>query len=135
MVSSSRASPPFQRKGEHRHRKARRAEAALRGVGIDQSLLHRMERAVRLRQTLDRDHRQGVDLRHQHETGIDGAVGHAPVILRQTDHHGAGAAIAFGAAFLGAGQMRVQPQIIQQRHGRRNAVLRAPAAVQLEANA
>ena len=88
-------------------------ERALRRVGIDQSLLHRMQRAVRLRETLDGDDRQGVHLRHQHEAGIDGAVDDPSVLLRQPDHHRAGAAIAFGATFLGTGQARILSQIIQ----------------------
>ena len=56
--------------GEHRHHETRRAEAALGGVGIDHRLLHRMERAVRCRQTFDREDGAIVDLRQHHQAGI-----------------------------------------------------------------
>ena len=66
---------------EHRHREARRAEAALRGVGVDQRLLHRMQRAVARRQPLDREHRAAVELRQHHQAGIDRLVVQLPVGL------------------------------------------------------
>ena len=62
---------------EHRHHETRRAEAALGRIGVDHRLLHRMERAVRRRQTLDRQHGAIVDLRQHHQAGIDGAILHA----------------------------------------------------------
>ncbi len=118
---------------EHRHREARRAEAALRRVRVDQRLLHRMQRAVRGRKPVDRQHAGAIELRQQHQAGIDRLVVQA-IAVRPADHDGAGAAVAFGAAFLGAGQAGVEPQPVERGRGRRHARHGARLAVEQEAD-
>ena len=118
-----------------RHHEARRAEAALRAVAVDHRLLHRVQRAGRMRvfrrcgvpagalrlQILDREQRLAVQCRQELDAGVDGAQlqpadGARLAIGRQlTDHHGAGTAIAFVAAFLGAGAARVLAQPVEHR--------------------
>ncbi len=119
--------------GEHRHHEARRAEAALGGVGIDERLLHRMERPVRARQTLDRENRAIVDLRQHHQAGIHRAELQRSVDA-STEDDGAGAAIALRAAFLGSGEMRAGAKPVEHRHARRGAILAAWRSVQQEAH-
>ena len=102
-------------KREHRHHEAGRAEAALGGMGIDQHLLHGMKRAVRCRQAFNREERAIVDLRQHHQAGIHRLVSHGTIALPAKDD-GAGAAIALGTAFLGAGEMRAGTQPIKHRH-------------------
>jgi hypothetical protein len=41
-------------------------------------------------------------------------------VFQRTDHDRAGAAVAFGAAFLGAGAMQVFTQMLQHGPGRRD---------------
>ena len=80
---------------------------------FDHRLLHRMQRPVRPAQMLDGDHMATIERGQKANTGIDRlipqhAAGEPP------DQHGAGAAIALGAAFLGAGQSPVEAQEIEQ---------------------
>jgi hypothetical protein len=96
-----------------RHGDARRAEAALGGITLGQQVLHRMRRAVGAAQSLHRTDRHPMQLAEHRQTGIDRRA----VALRLFQHHGAGAAIAFRAAFLRAGQRRRAAQPVQQRHG------------------
>ena len=89
-------------KGIGRHDEARRAEAALRGIGSRPSrVCTGCGAAVGAAQALDRAHRLAVDLAQQRDAGIDRLA--AAVALQ---HDGAGAAIALGAAFLGAASGR-----------------------------
>ncbi len=97
---------------KQRHRKARRAKAALRAVAFDQRLLHGMGRAVGLRQVFDREQRLAVERRRELDAGVHGAQRQF-AIFQRTDHDGAGAAIALGATFLGAGAAQVLPQVLQ----------------------
>jgi hypothetical protein len=55
---------------KHRHCETGRAESALGGVGINKRLLHRMQRAVHRRQSLDRENCAIVDLRQHHQARI-----------------------------------------------------------------
>ena len=79
---------------------------------IDQCLLCRMQRSVGRCDALDRPHDLALKLRDKEDAGIQclgaGIVG---------DHDGAGAAIAFVAAFLRAPEPALIAQPIQQRHG------------------
>src|SRR5262249_16512641 len=118
---------------EHRHHEARRAEAALRGVGIDERLLHRMERPVRARQTLDRENRAIVDLRQHHQAGIYRAELQRSVDP-STDDDGPGPAIPLRTTFLGSGEMRAGAKPVEHRHARRGAILAAWRSVQQEAH-
>ncbi len=106
--------------GEHRHDEARRAEAALGAVAIDHRLLHRVQRAVRRLQVLDGEDLAAVEGRHEADAGVDGLVPDA-VAVQASDHDGAGAAVAFGAAFLGAGLAFGQAQPVEHRHRRIDA--------------
>ncbi len=90
-----------------------------------------MERAVRRRQSLDRQDGAIVDLRQQHQAGIDGAILHGAVDLAAEDN-GAGAAIALRAALLGSGEIGAGAQPVEHRHGRRRARLAAWLSVQQE---
>ena len=61
----------------------------------------------------DGDNVAAVERRQEPDTGIDGLV-FENAIGQTADHHGAGAAIPFGAAFLGAGQAALQAQEVKQ---------------------
>lgn len=81
-------------------------------MAFDQRLLHRMQGAVGLLQVFHGKQSLAVQRRGELDAGIDRfqlqlAVDHA------AQHHGAGAAIAFGAAFLGAGAVQVFAQVLQ----------------------
>ena len=60
------------------------------------------------REILDRDELGPVDLAEQQDAGIDGLVMH-PAAAHPAESHGAGAAIALGAAFLGADATLLKP--------------------------
>ncbi len=84
---------------------AGRTDAALRAVELKELLLQRMQ-LVALGHALDGVDLGAVGLDREHEARADhGAV----------DHHGAGAAVAGGAAFLGAGKHQLVAQHIEQR--------------------
>ena len=102
---------------EQAHHDAGRAEAALRAVQARHRFLHGMQRAV-LGEILDRDQLCAVDLAEQRDAGIDRLMHQAAVALAR-HHHGAGAAIALRAAFLGAGRTLLKAQPIKQRGARR----------------
>ena len=78
------------------HDLARRAEAALEAVMVDEGGLHRMQR-VAVGQALDGGDLGAVVADRERQAGIDPAA---------VDQHGAGAALAAVAAFLGAGEVR-----------------------------
>ena len=113
---------------EQAHHEARRAEAALRAVRLDHRLLHRMQRAVVALQALDGEHRLARDRRQEPDAGVDrlpGETSRRRRRLGQDDR--AGAAVAFGAAFLGAGELPVLAQPLEQRGLRRDDRRRRPA--------
>ena len=91
---------PVEMVGGHGDGKARRAKAALAAVIVDHGLLHGMQAAIRRGKPFDGGDGFAVDLGQEQDAAVQGAV-----TLIVADHNGTGAAIAFVAAFLGAGQM------------------------------
>ena len=117
-----------------RHDEARRAEAALRAMGIDHRLLHRVQLAVVAAQMLDGRDAAALEHRQQENAGVDGAVAHLAA-AQLADHHGAGAAIAFRAPFLGARQPLGLAQIVEEGRGGRNVPQRLQPSIENERNA
>ena len=112
-LTSSRAHRPVAMiQGEQAHHDAGRAEAALRAVTGDHRLLHGME-TFGARKILDRDHLGAVELTEEEDAGVHRFIGE-PVSSQPPEHHGAGAAIAFGAAFLRADAALAEAQIVEQ---------------------
>ena len=96
-----------QMRGGHQH--ARRADAALRAAALQKCLLQRMENAV-VCEPFDGLNVCAFGLQNRNEATIDQLAIHA---------HRAGAALAFAAAFLGAGEVQIFAQHIEQTlHGR-----------------
>ena len=121
---------------EHAHHKTRRAETALRTVAVDHGLLRGMQIGVRsiarggrrgglnqriLCQIFHRPQRHAVDRVGQANAAVDRLVVQFAIALL-SEHDGAGAAVAFAAAFLGAGAVQVFTQHVQQGTVGRNAV-------------
>ena len=104
-------------RGGQRHHDPGRAAAALRAVVIHHRPLHRVQGAIGGGQPLDGGHRAPVHLRQEQDAGVQR---HRPALVAQ--HHGAGAAIALVAAFLGAGQPAVGAQPVEQGGLRRHPV-------------
>ena len=77
---------------------------------------------------LDRDQLGAVQLAKQRDARIDRLVSQAAVALAHDDD-GAGAAIAFGAAFFGAGRSLLQTQPVQHGGARGKSVEPHDAAV------
>ena len=102
---------------EQAHHDARRAKAALRAMQTRHRLLHRMQHAV-FGEILDRDQFGAVELAEQRDARIDRLVSQAAIALAHDDD-GAGAAIAFRAAFFGAGRSLLQTQPVQHGGARR----------------
>ena len=116
-----------------RHHEARRAEAALRAVEIDHRLLHRMQAAVASPEMFDGDDMAAVERAEEADAGVDAFIDE--LALREpSDQHGASAAVALGAAFLGAAQRAAQPEIVEQRLVRRDIGERHALAIEEEAN-
>ena len=93
---------------EHADRRAdlaRRAVAALVAVVLDEGGLHRMQ-LVRRAQAFDGGDLGALVHHRQRQAGVD-----APAV----DDHRAGAALAVVAALLGAGQVQVLAQRVEQR--------------------
>ncbi|MNR19200.1 hypothetical protein D3C85_1359760 [compost metagenome] len=111
---------------EQAHDKAGRAETALRAVAVDHGGLGRVEAGGRFafdqrvaRQVLHRPQRQAIDRMRHAYAAVDGRVAQR-FAARGRGHglandHGAGAAVAFGAAFLGAGAAQVLAQDFEKR--------------------
>ena len=102
-----------------RHRKAWRAEAALRAVAVDQRLLHRMQRTTGLAaQVFDGEHGLAVERGDEAQAGVDGGQMQRRAFAAQfARHHGARAAVALVAAFLGAGEAARAAQPGEQAGG------------------
>jgi hypothetical protein len=115
------------------HHEARRAEAALRAVRIDQRLLHRVQRAAGAAQLIDRDELLAVERADEGDAAIDGAPAQA-ARAGLTHHHGAGAAVALGAALLGALEPALLAQPLQHRARGRHRVERDRLVVEPEAD-
>ena len=122
------------------HDEARRAVAALGAVAVGHGRLHRVQ-AVAARQPLHGQHVGAVEVRQGQETGIDRPEG--PAVLVPVpgaggaigpggQHHRAGAAIPFGAAFLGAGEARMLADIVQRRDVGRHVPDDVAPAVEME---
>jgi hypothetical protein len=118
---------------EHRHHEPGRAEAALRAVAVDQRALHRVERAVGPPEALDREERLPVQRGEEEQAGVHGAEAHRPA-RQLAEHHRARAAIALGAAFLGAAAPLGPPQPLEHRRGRVDVRHRSHASVEDEAH-
>ena len=99
-----------------RHHDPRRAEAALAAVEIHHRLLHRMQFAA-ARQVLHRHHVAEIDRGQQPDAGVHRLIDQ-PAPRPAPHQHRAGAAVALGAALLGAAQPPRQPQMVEQRVGR-----------------
>ena len=85
---------------------------------VDHRLLHRMQVAVAPLQMLDRHDMAAVERAEEADAGVDAFIDQA-CRREPPDQHGAGAAIALGAAFLGAAQRR--PQAADSRAASRPA--------------
>ena len=101
--------------GGHAADEARRAVAALRPAADGHLALHRVQGA-RLAEALGGDDLLAVEREHRHEAGVQRGPAGAARTVRQSavrsvlgpgDQHRAGAALALGAALLGAGQTLV----------------------------
>ncbi len=92
-----------------RHQKSRRAVAALRGAQIRERVLQGMQPAIR-GEALDRRHSPSVAVRAQHEAGQHRLV---------VEQHRAGTALTELAAVLGAAQVQIFTQDLEQRLVRR----------------
>ncbi|MCY1293266.1 hypothetical protein D9M70_425220 [compost metagenome] len=99
--------------GEHRHDEAGGAEAALRAVAVDHGLLHGVQLALVL-EVFDGDQLLAVQGGDEGQAGVQAAVANA-FADQFADHHGAGTAVAGGAAFFGSGFADVLTQVVQ--HG------------------
>jgi hypothetical protein len=110
----------------HGDGEARGAEAALRAVVIDHRLLDGVERAVGGSEPFDRAQRLAVELGQEEDAGVEraGAAGG----VGQQDR--AGAAVAFVAALLGAGEAAILAQPVERRAGGRGVGEIDPFAVE-----
>ena len=79
---------------------------------VDQRLLHGVQLAA-AREVFDGDDFAAVGLRGEQDAGVDRLVGQF-LSAQAAQHHCAGAAVAFGAAFLGAGRAFGQAQVVEQ---------------------
>ena len=122
---------PLQAHRVERHHEARRAEAALRSMRVDDGLLAGMQFARRALKALDRDDRLAVQHRQKLDAGVHRPVAHC-IAVELADRNRAGAAIALGAAFFRPGEALPVTQVIEQRHGRRQAGNGLAFAVQNE---
>ncbi len=99
---------------------------------VDHRLLHRMQ-LVAVGEVLHGDDFGAVGLTSQQDAGVDRLVDD-PAAGEAPQHHGAGAAVALGAAFLGAGRALVETEVIQQCQSRRDILQAngAPASQELD---
>ena len=102
--------------GGQRHHEARRAEAALRAVAVDHGLLHRMHVPPPRRLTSSTvNSALPCSVGRKRMQALTGCSASPPPRVGLADDHRAGAAVALGAAFLGAGAARVFAQPLQHR--------------------
>jgi hypothetical protein len=94
----------------HRHDEARRAEPACDPVVLHHGLLDGVELARRRGDPFDGADGLSGELRQEQDAGVESVdparVGH---------HHGAGAAVAFVAAFLRSGEAALLAQPVEER--------------------
>ena len=93
------------------HHDARCTKTALRAMGLGHGLLNRVGLGVS--QVLNGEHLGAVDNPQGHNTCVDRLVVDFR-ILKTTQQHRACPAVAFSAAFLGAGQTFFKAQKVQQ---------------------
>ncbi len=99
--------------GEQAHDEAGGAEAALRTVAVDHRLLDAVQPALVL-EVFDADQLLAVQRGDEGQARVEGAIAQA-VAQQFADHHGTGATVTGGAAFLGSGLATVFAQILQHR--------------------
>ena len=122
---------------KHRDDKTGCAVAALGAVVLDHCGLHRMQLfpvGATLREALNGHDLTAGEHRHQGDAAVEGAIGGLAVRVAIHQRHRARAAVAFRAAFLGAGQA-IGPQPRQQRGGGRDTRRGDRAAVDDEVEA
>lgn len=99
-------------------------------MAIGHGFLHAVQLALVL-ETFDADQLLAMQGGDERQARVEAAVADAVAAVRVLDEfahdHGAGAAVAAGAAFLGAGLAQVLAQVLQHRHVRVQGVF----AVQL----
>ena len=88
---------------------------------IDHRLLHRVQPAVVRLQRLDREQRLAVECRQELDAGINRPITQA-LVIELGNHHGTGAAVALGAAFLAARTQEILAQKLQDAAGRIDVV-------------
>ena len=103
-------------------------------MAVDHRLLHRMQRTVRLTQVLDRQQRLAVQRRQELDACVDGLELDRAGVGQLADDDRARAAVAFRAAFLGAGAMRVLAQVLQHGAGNVGAADFADRVTMVEAD-
>ena len=81
---------------------------------IDHRLLDRVQRAILTRQMFDRHHMAAIHRGEETDAGIDRRIGET-IVGQPSDENGAGAAIAFRAALLRAGQASIKAQKVEER--------------------
>jgi hypothetical protein len=86
-------------------------------MAVDHRLLDRVQATAFVAQMLHGDHLGAADLRQKQDAGVHLAVPDRTVVQR-AEHDRAGAAVALGAALLGASAPLNLAQILQKRHGR-----------------
>ena len=99
---------------EQAHHKAGGAKAALAAMALHHGLLGRVQGAVGRGNVFRSPHRHAIHRMGQPDAAVDGP-GFELAIACFAHHHGAGAAVAFAAALLGAGVAQVLAQHLQQR--------------------
>lgn len=90
-------------------------------MAVDHGLLHGMQGAVGATQVFDGEERAAVERRQELDAGIDRFQREAAVRIQFADDNRAGAAVAFRAAFLGAGAMQILTQVLEHGARRRDA--------------
>jgi hypothetical protein len=82
-------------------------------VAVHHGLLHRVQAAIGALQAFHGFDRLAIQGRQQMDAAVDGAVIHPLASSVELAHHDhASAAIAFGAALLGAGALQLLAQVI-----------------------
>ena len=98
---------------EQAHDETRRAKTALRAVRLHHRFLRRVQRAISTRNIFNGEQRHAVNRMRQPDAAVDGAKPDGAVVFL-AQHDGAGATVAFAAAFLGAGAAQVFAQQVKQ---------------------
>jgi hypothetical protein len=105
-------------------------------VAVHQGLLHRVQQAGQTQpaqavQVFNREQRLAVQAGHELNAGVHRPQAELTVHLF-SENHGAGTAVAFGTALLGAAGMNVLTQVLEHRAGRRHAVQLPDGAAEME---